>query len=35
MSLTYDGLMPTTDGYVYRVLIAARNFLRGDTHIAV
>jgi 8-oxo-dGTP pyrophosphatase MutT (NUDIX family) len=35
MRLTCDGLVPTTDGYVYRVLIAARNFLRGDTHVAV
>jgi isopentenyldiphosphate isomerase len=35
MTLTVDGLMPTTDSYVYRVLVAARNFLRGDTHVAV
>ena len=35
VTLTRDAIIHTTDGYFYRVAIAARNHLRGDRHVAV
>jgi isopentenyldiphosphate isomerase len=35
LTLTRDGLKHPADNYFYRVAIAARNYLRGDRHVAV
>jgi isopentenyldiphosphate isomerase len=33
--LNRDMIIHTTDGYFYRIAVAARNHLRGDRHVAV
>lgn len=35
MQVTKDGFIPRVDSYYYKMLINARNYLRGDEHLAI